>query len=640
MATAFIDLLMRANAKPMQKTLKQSQRDVKRYTYLVKREMRGATRALTRFTALGVAGFGALAKAALDSADNIAKSARNAGLAANEFQTLAHAFELSGSSGSALTKATQALARQIFNLSRDSIEAKDAFDAIGLSYSDLVGKSRGDQLRIVLRQLRGLTDESRQAAVAQALLGRAGKELGSVLQTSATDFAQLEARLASLGGVIDPHLLAGAERFNDEITVLSTVIRAQFASGLLKALGYTKNYDDAIRSVGEAAHSLGVGVVNLTKWIAEHRDTFATAIKVYAAYKILSFQLFVFSGKLAKSFIAVALKANAATIAVNGLKLAIRGLLAASVVGALALALGALIEKFVTLGDEVQHTTSALREMGGEAHLQGLRAELAKVTQQIDYINERTREGVYQGVQWAGAPALDYLAMLEEKRAELQQQINTITGAVDESAGMLNIEIVKSFEQGATNAAAILNDDKVKEGFLLGRQRQAAARASATVAPKEPSELAQDFTANIQTSLSQAFRTADFSDIGDLLLTSLHNTFADKMANQLGELLGGVFDNVFSSFGGGGGLLGGLFSFHSGGVVPGRMGQDVTAVLQAGELVLTREQQRALLTGGGQTVNNIQLVGDVDANVRRSLTRLMPDIALGVTSIQRERRLA
>lgn len=43
--------------------------------------------------------------------------------------------------------------------------------------------------------------------------------------------------------------------------------------------------------------------------------------------------------------------------------------------------------------------------------------------------------------------------------------------------------------------------------------------------------------------------------------------------------------------------------FHDGGMVPGRPGQEVLAILQAGEQVLTADQQRAMGTGPGTVIN-------------------------------------
>ncbi len=43
--------------------------------------------------------------------------------------------------------------------------------------------------------------------------------------------------------------------------------------------------------------------------------------------------------------------------------------------------------------------------------------------------------------------------------------------------------------------------------------------------------------------------------------------------------------------------------FHDGGIVPGRPGQEVLSILQAGERVLTADQQRAMGGGTSWTIN-------------------------------------
>ena len=56
-----------------------------------------------------------------------------------------------------------------------------------------------------------------------------------------------------------------------------------------------------------------------------------------------------------------------------------------------------------------------------------------------------------------------------------------------------------------------------------------------------------------------------------------------------------------------------LPKFHSGGVVPGTPGAEMFAVLQAGEMVLTQNQQRALLAGGAGSGTVVS--GDLTVNV-------------------------
>lgn len=61
-----------------------------------------------------------------------------------------------------------------------------------------------------------------------------------------------------------------------------------------------------------------------------------------------------------------------------------------------------------------------------------------------------------------------------------------------------------------------------------------------------------------------------------------------------------------------------LPTFHDGGVVPGRPGDDVLAVLQAGEMVLTPEQQAAV--GGGAQVTMHNYGADLDPHTFAELT--------------------
>ena len=131
MATAFVDLIFKGDTNRLNKSLRSSQRDVKRYQNQVGREFRKIGKA----AAVGVAGAAAaltgLAKASLSSADEIAKSARNAGFAAEEFQLLSHAFELSGSSADSLVKGSQTLSKQILGLRDGTKTAEDAFGRLG-----------------------------------------------------------------------------------------------------------------------------------------------------------------------------------------------------------------------------------------------------------------------------------------------------------------------------------------------------------------------------------------------------------------------------------------------------------------------------------------------------------------------------
>ena len=114
-------------------------------------------------------------------------------------------------------------------------------------------------------------------------------------------------------------------------------------------------------------------------------------------------------------------------------------------------------------------------------------------------------------------------------------------------------------------------------------------------------------------------------------------------------LLSNLFSGIGSFFGGGkegGSFLGGLFGFNSGGIVPalGTTRTDIDSVptmLTPGEMVLTKEQQKSLFNGDGkvggqQTVVNLQITGDISRQTKQEVMRMIPQIAAGVNSTNRE----
>ena len=112
-----------------------------------------------------------------------------------------------------------------------------------------------------------------------------------------------------------------------------------------------------------------------------------------------------------------------------------------------------------------------------------------------------------------------------------------------------------------------------------------------------------------------------------------------ELAGALGSLLGGGGGFLGGIIGGAFDLLGGLFGglFHEGGTVPGAMGQEVLAVLQAGERVIPLNEVEHIdaRRGSHLTVNIVQHVtGDVDAATLRSLRTHAREMAIIITNEQ------
>jgi len=132
----------------------------------------------------------------------------------------------------------------------------------------------------------------------------------------------------------------------------------------------------------------------------------------------------------------------------------------------------------------------------------------------------------------------------------------------------------------------------------------------------------------------------------------------DKLAEGFSSLLSSAFSGITSALSGTGignllgigtttATAGSMFtsvnlagnsgfspSFDVGGVVPGMPGQPVPALVHGGEVILNREQQRAVFERGagvnGTTTVNLNVTGDVSRQTRSEIERMIPQITSGV----------
>ena len=168
-----------ASGRKLRRDLRNARAEWRRYSRAVRADMQKLATGVKIAATAGIGALTLMSRAALRNADEIAKAARNAGLAATEYQALSHVWRLAGSDAGSLVKASQALSRNVLNLERGLSTSVDVFEKLGLAWRDLAGLSPGEQLRLVLHRLRGVTDESIRAGIAQQLLGRAGRSTGS-----------------------------------------------------------------------------------------------------------------------------------------------------------------------------------------------------------------------------------------------------------------------------------------------------------------------------------------------------------------------------------------------------------------------------------------------------------------------------
>jgi tape measure domain-containing protein len=112
----------------------------------------------------------------------------------------------------------------------------------------------------------------------------------------------------------------------------------------------------------------------------------------------------------------------------------------------------------------------------------------------------------------------------------------------------------------------------------------------------------------------------------------------DKLKG-FGNGIGDFFSKGFSSLGS---IFSALPGFASGGVIPGNMGSATPVLAHAGEIVLNEAQQARIasaMSNQNQQVINVNITGDISRQTKSEIYRMLPSIAEGVNSHNREKGL-
>ena len=277
--------VLSADNRKLRRDLRRAQFQWRRYSRAVRNDMNKLGRAVGVASAAAGAAVGALGKNALNTADQIAKSARNAALSAESYQRLAIAFEFGGSSAQKLIKANQALQRGIYDYGRELSTQVDAFEDLGIAYEQIARLTPIEQFLLVRQRLSEVEDLTKRSALAQVVFSRAGKEMGTILTQNNREFLEAGNRLARFGGILSNNVTAAAEHLNDEMTLLGRVIRGNFAQGFIEGLRSVENADAAFLAAGRAARRFGQFIVQTAKVIAEFKTEILFALGILVAFK-------------------------------------------------------------------------------------------------------------------------------------------------------------------------------------------------------------------------------------------------------------------------------------------------------------------------------------------------------------------
>ena len=185
------------------------------------------------------AGFVALTRNALNSADAIDDLSQKVGASAENLSVLQYQAGISGGIEALEANLTR-LAVRLGDLDRGSRQATDAFGRLGLSARDFAGLDTAQAFDLIAQRLGNVEDSTRKTDIAVQIFGKTGAQLMPLLNDLAVNgFDNVAEAAASLGLVIDSETAAMAGQVNDSFAMIkgqAQGLAIQFVSGLMPSV--------------------------------------------------------------------------------------------------------------------------------------------------------------------------------------------------------------------------------------------------------------------------------------------------------------------------------------------------------------------------------------------------------------------
>lgn len=189
-------------------------------------------------------------KNAADFADEMGKAAQKVGTTTEALSELKYAADLSDVSFEQLQTGLSKLAKTTEDFRNGSKTAVDAFAKLSIDPTKY--KDTADIFGAVADKLAQMENGARKTAIAQELLGKSGAQLIPLLNSGADGLKQMADEANRFGVVVDEKAAKAAEKFNDNLTRISTLAEGaaiQLGGPLVDSLSQTT--DAMIKSINE-----------------------------------------------------------------------------------------------------------------------------------------------------------------------------------------------------------------------------------------------------------------------------------------------------------------------------------------------------------------------------------------------------
>jgi hypothetical protein len=217
--------------------------------------------------ALSVGALVAAGRAALNTADDLAKLAQKTGLSVESLSLLKPIAEQAGVSLEGLAKGMQRLATSMIEAAGGSQAQAEVFRRLGVSVTDAAGQIRPtEQVLLDLSDaFASMPDGAEKSALAVRLFGKSGVELIPFLNQGRAGIEQLKEQFKALGIEISGDTARAAEKFNDTLDTVKQALQGiamriaeaalpalqQLADALVVAASHGSEITTVVRVLGE-----------------------------------------------------------------------------------------------------------------------------------------------------------------------------------------------------------------------------------------------------------------------------------------------------------------------------------------------------------------------------------------------------
>ena len=212
-----------------------------------------------------VAGFAAMGKRALDTADAIGKFSDRAGISTKSLQEMHHAFDLAGVSNDAVNQSMIVFGKRL-GKARDGIGALAG--GLKKGQSQLLAnleatKSNEEALQLVFKAMGNAKDQAEKLAIADAAFGGAGLKMTAAFNDGTLAFEAAKKEANDLGMVMTESGVRSAEKLNDMFTRLGGSISGQLNQSFLELAPLLLEHKDSFIKMAKVIGETLVGAVKI-----------------------------------------------------------------------------------------------------------------------------------------------------------------------------------------------------------------------------------------------------------------------------------------------------------------------------------------------------------------------------------------